>query len=91
MEPQRHELSGLPGTSIIWVDDHVQEPFTLLASDDYNGIIWGRVYFCDDPFFDLPGQTLIDGHQLGCYNPIDHRVRFSFAGESTQYRLPCTM
>lgn len=24
---------------------HLQEPFTLLASDDYNGIVRGRAFF----------------------------------------------
>ena len=32
---------------------HLQEPFTLLASDDYNGIVRGRAYFWDDSFLDL--------------------------------------
>lgn len=32
---------------------HLQEPFTYLASDDYNGIIRGRVFFWDDSFLDL--------------------------------------
>lgn len=31
----------------------LQEPFTLLASDDYNGIVRGRVFFWDDSFLDL--------------------------------------
>ena len=32
---------------------HLQEPFTLLASDDYNGIVRGRAFFWDDSFLDL--------------------------------------
>jgi hypothetical protein len=32
---------------------HLQEPFTLLASDDHNGIVRGRAFFWDDSFLDL--------------------------------------
>jgi hypothetical protein len=32
---------------------HLQEPFTFLASDDYNGIVRGRAFFWDDSFLDL--------------------------------------
>ena len=32
---------------------HLQEPFTLLASDDYNGIVRGRAFFWDDSYLDL--------------------------------------
>jgi len=31
----------------------VQEPFTCLASDDYNGLFRCRVFFWDDSFLDL--------------------------------------
>ncbi len=31
----------------------LQDPFTLLASDDYNGILRGRVFFWDDSFLDI--------------------------------------
>lgn len=32
---------------------HLQEPFTLLASDDNHGIVRGRVFFWDGSFLDL--------------------------------------
>ena len=32
---------------------HLQEPFVCLASDDYNGIVRGRVFFWDESFLDL--------------------------------------
>lgn len=32
---------------------HLQEPFTCLASDDFNGLVRGRVVFWDESFLDL--------------------------------------
>jgi hypothetical protein len=32
---------------------HLQEPFTCLASDDFNGLVRGRVYFWDESFLEL--------------------------------------
>jgi len=32
---------------------HLQEPFVCLASDDYNGIVRGRVFFWDESFLDI--------------------------------------
>ena len=32
---------------------HLQESFTCLASDDFNGLVRGRVFFWDDSFLDL--------------------------------------
>ncbi|PKO22712.1 MAG: hypothetical protein CVU38_07955 [Chloroflexi bacterium HGW-Chloroflexi-1] len=32
---------------------HLLEPFTCLASDDFNGLVRGRVFFWDDSFLDL--------------------------------------
>lgn len=31
----------------------LQEPFTCLASDDFNGLVRGRVFFWDGSFLDL--------------------------------------
>ena len=31
----------------------LQEPFVCLASDDFNGLVRGRVFFWDDSFLDL--------------------------------------
>ena len=32
---------------------HLQEPFFCLASDDFNGLVRGRVFFWDHSFLDL--------------------------------------
>jgi hypothetical protein len=32
---------------------HLQDPFTCLTSDDFNGLVQGRVYFWDESFLDL--------------------------------------
>ncbi len=32
---------------------HLDEPFNCLASDDYNGLFRGRVYFWDNSFLDI--------------------------------------
>lgn len=32
---------------------HLQEPFVCLASDDFNGLVRGRVFLWDDSFLDL--------------------------------------
>ena len=32
---------------------HLQDPLTCLASDDFNGLVRGRVFFWDDSFLDL--------------------------------------
>ncbi len=32
---------------------HLQEPFTCLASDDFNGLVRGRAFFWDDSYLDL--------------------------------------
>lgn len=32
---------------------HLQQPFVCLASDDFNGLVRGRVFFWDDSFLDL--------------------------------------
>lgn len=41
---------GLPQNVLV---SHLQEPFVCLASDDYNGIVRGRVFFWDESFLDL--------------------------------------
>ncbi|MBI3958939.1 MAG: hypothetical protein HY328_09025 [Chloroflexi bacterium] len=32
---------------------HLQDPFVCLSSDDFNGLVRGRVFFWDDSFLDI--------------------------------------
>lgn len=49
---------------------HLPEPFTCLASDDFNGLIRARVFFWDDSFLDLYEVVSTE---------LDYPVRISYA------------
>lgn len=57
---------------------HLQEPFVCLASDDFNGVVRGRVYFWDDAFLDLYEVT---STELGYPVRIGYAYTFLHGGQ----------